>query len=460
MKSDRLTDRKSQLTTAYLGHRLTRAQLNQMVVNLEADETLWNDKFESFTTRGNTQAPAEQDGVFESNLEELGLTQRFEELDDDQVWSAEDRALYRKLSHPDYERLSKEPSDRELNDSPVTVSARKYFVDWDRDNDNLLQFSEIDFVMSGGFYGQTLVQANDPEKASTLAALARHGPYIASAYPHDGAGVSQRDLLLVEEAPTDILSEMRSTLNTSFDEYSSWAKSSTVSDLQGETVSGSSIHQGVAGSCVLLSTLACLSEVELRSFFVETDDQTVRVRFKDGHEEVVAEPTLAERMYHAKGADKERWPALLEMAMAQRLYSEEAPEDGALRSAIDGIAPEKALKALTGKETDKRNLDELTVRQSEAALGDLLSRGGPVICGSRPAPLRDFISIEELNNGIHPGHAYSVLGFSEENQMVTLRNPWGHGEWVFQESPDDGIFEMPLRQFYANFRWVAGVQAD
>jgi hypothetical protein len=83
------------------------------------------------------------------------------------------------------------------------------------------------------------------------------------------------------------------------------------------------------------------------------------------------------------------------------------------------------------------------------------SGDGPIICGSRPTASRDFISVEDLHNGILNGHALTMLGYDEESDKVTLRNPWGHGEWIHQESEDDGIFEMPLKDFYTSFRWMA-----
>jgi len=40
-----------------------------------------------------------------------------------------------------------------------------------------------------------------------------------------------------------------------------------------------------------------------------------------------------------------------------------------------------------------------------------------------------------------PGHAYTVMGFDEDAQTVTLRNPWG-------TKPDpDGVFKLPLATF-------------
>ena len=42
-------------------------------------------------------------------------------------------------------------------------------------------------------------------------------------------------------------------------------------------------------------------------------------------------------------------------------------------------------------------------------------------------------------------HAYTVLGFDDATQTVTLRNPWG-------EHPDpDGVFRLPFAVFLQDF---------
>ena len=382
------------------------------------------------------------------------MQERFEQLDDNAVWSAEERAVYRRVARAEPEGFT--PSQT----TPEPVFFQKIeqnFDAWDRDNNLRVEQQEIDFAMSGGFYGELREAAEDPGRAATLALLLRFERSLESANPNDGSGVSRHDIQLLKDAKSDLLLSIKSAASANYGEYFLRAEAmQTRKDLQEEHIDPLEIRQGVAGSCVLLSTLVGLPKEQVQSMLSEEDEGRYLVKFADGAEETVVEPTVAERLYHAKGQDLERWPALIELAMAQRLYREEAPQSGALRSAIDGIEPEKAIRALSGREADRRNLDDLTVLQTREALSDLLEREGPVICGTRPNALGDFISVEELHNGVVNGHAYTLMSFDKEKDLVTLRNPWGKGEWLFQDSEDDGIFEMPLRDFYSSFRWLAG----
>ena len=454
MKSVNLSGRKASLVQAYLGSRLDRSQLQSMLKEVDSPESDWTDRFESST--GSRIEPGSSGPV--EPLQELGLTERYRRLDDDQVWSAEDRAIQRHLSKLDLPRRTRIES-ADPPQANFVESAQAHFDEWDRDHSLSLNRSELDFAMSGGFYGSQRESAESPESAAALAIMRRHIDYLQSAYPQDGAGVSKTDLLVLDEAQTDQLATLKSMMNEDYHDYLQTAsRLAERKPLEQENIDPKVIHQGVVGSCVLLSTLAGIPKDALRSMLSTNPDGTLAVSFADGRTEHVSEPTVAERLYHAKGESLERWPALFELAMAQRLYHADQPEDSALRSAIDGIDPEEAFKAVTNLDTDTRSLDELSVNQTRLALLELTSREGPVICGSRPKAVKDdFISVEEMHNGIQNGHCYTVLGFDAEKDKITLRNPWGRKEWEYQDSAEDGVFEMPVHDFYASFRWLAGV---
>ena len=428
------------------------------VAKLQESEQSFQDSFESMTERGVTASSPERPGEFESSLRELGLQERFDNLKEDQVWSAEDRALYRRLSQADFDKTESAPSPSKPNPVFFELVDEK-FHDWDRNQDQRLDLSEVDFIMTGGFYDQYAEVANSPIYASTLATAQKHFDYIESAHPHDGKGMSQQDFRLLANPASANISVISELITEDFAHFHERALSQTTpANLLEESFEPGTIHQGVPGSCVLLSTLAGLTQKDIKNFFSENEQGQTVVKFADGHQEVLAEPTLSERLYHSRGQENERWPAMLEIAVAQRLYTESSGESKSLRGSIDGIEPAFALKALTGLEADQRNLDELTLIQTREALAELTQKQGPVICGSRARAVGDFIDQEDLHNGIYNGHAYTILGFDQEKDTVTLRNPWGHTEWAFQESPDDGVFEMPTAQFYSSFRWVAGTK--
>jgi Calpain family cysteine protease len=458
--SSPLASRKVQVSHAFLAHRLTPGQLHQLMGELESDDKTWADTFEKLTLRGNDTAAVEFVAGSDESIQRLGLREQFEQLADDKVWTREERALYRALAHP---AKSEKKEDITSSGEPgkLLETFQQQQQNWDRNGDFRLADRELDLAMSGGYYGEGVESANDPELAATLCVLRRYDAYLQSADPYDGPGVSLHDMLLMEGAGTDLLAQMKRTVTTEYTSYLEKAAAlQPTKAIEQERIEPLTIHQGTPGSCVLLSTAAGTDPSRLSSMFKQLDEGRVEVTFGDGVVEVVNEPTLAERLYHAKGQDSERWPALLEKAMLQRLYTENRTRYESVSDAIDGIEPEVAIKALTGLEADKRNLDELSVVQAGKVLQELTAQGGPVICGSRPTANGDFISVEDLHNGLMSGHAYTVLGYDAELGSVTLRNPWGHREWIHQESPDDGIFEMPLRDFYSSFRWVAGTSAE
>ncbi len=326
------------------------------------------------------------------------------------------------------------------------------FSHWDRDGDARLTISELDHIMSGGFYGEWTEDAQDLPRAATLATVRRYSEFIGAADPYDGEGVTQSDLMKFSQGV--------SSVNEAFSKYLDEGRELQTRPIAMESIAPEHVAQGTVGSCVMLSTLIGLDEGALRAMIEPMKEGQFEVHFPDGSLETVPEPTLAERFYHAVGQDGDRWPAILEKAMGQKLFQEKRGEQRTLRAAIDGVDPERALEILTGGVALRVSLDEMSPEQTRRHLQDAFESGGPVICASRPEALSDFISVEELHNGIINSHCYAVLGYDQDTDTVTLRNPWHRKEWAGSgDGIDDGRFEMPLVDFYCSFRWVAGVQS-
>jgi hypothetical protein len=249
-------------------------------------------------------------------------------------------------------------------------------------------------------------------------------------------------------------------VNASYEESLTRARSIEPGQgIETEAISGENIFQGVVGSCVLLSTIIGTEPQDLREMLTDQADGSFKVTFADGASEIVADPTLAERLHHSQGANGDRWPAIFELAAAQRLVGEGKRTEDGLRGAIEGIDPEFALPAFTGRPADKRSIDELTLAQTRDLLEFATSAGGPLICGSRPTAKGNFINVEELHNGIANGHCYAIKHFDKSKDTLMLQNPWHKGEWMFaRDGCDEGVFEMPIKDFYASFRWVAFAQ--
>ena len=450
-------DVRQKLVTAYLGHRLNHSELVALTDQAQAEPNSFEPGYEELTARNTDQRDAFTPEELENAWSALGLKERFDSLDENTVWSGEERALHRRLSRPEHDPSS---ADEVLPSAPLNATfasvVEQNFDSWDRNGNTRLELEELDYLMAGGVLGEKLELANDPKLAPALTVMMRYDRLLGSARP-DGEGISRADIEAWRNDPELVASGTAGLVNEAFIKYSEEATLASFDQpLFSESLSPTAIHQGVAGSCVLLATAAGSSADQLRSMLTDNGDGVHTVTFADGVSETVAEPSLAARLYHSSGEGMERWPAVFEIAAAQRLLSQGRGAKQGLRGTIEGISPEFAIPAFTGRATHQESLDELTLAQTRELMNRATESQGPVICGSRPRATSDFINHEELHNGIANGHCYSILSYDGESDQVKLQNPWHKTEWAFaQDGVDDGVFEMPLRDFYASFRWLA-----
>lgn len=451
-------DINNRLTEAYLGHRLNNAELVELVNRAARGDKL-EDTFLAFSARETDWRGPVSPETLEKSLEILGLTEQYRNLSETRPWSAEDRAVYRRLSRPEFDPPTEAAADPPAPLDPrLVTSVEENFSQWDRDGNIRLERQELDYLMGGGAYGEKRDVADDPVNAVTLATLMKHHNLLSSAVPTDGPGVSLGDINAWAPLPGNLAA---ANVNFSYSMYLEKAYSLHGNPVSEQQLSPEHVFQGVVGSCVLLSTIIGSEASDLKAMISEQGDGAVQVRFADGPTELVSAPTLAERLHHSQGLNGDSWPALFELAAAQRLVGEgKRPQDG-LRGAIEGIDPEFAIPAMTGRPADRRSIDELSLAQTRELLVWAKAEKGPVICGSRPVANGDFINVEELHNGIANGHCYSIKSFDAKTDTVTLQNPWHKGEWKHaNDGVDDGVFEMPLKDFYSSFRWVTFAKRD
>jgi hypothetical protein len=437
------------LREAYLAYRLNQSELSHLVGRLqqgEASEQL-KDLFEQFSRRDVDWR--EQDGSnLPGALAYLGLDAEYAQLRPDQVWSGYQRALFRRLSQPEFDAPLQPSSLADQGDPQLVETITAHLDEWDHNHDTRLSADEVDRAMG---------EESDPARAAALAILRRYQRGLNSCYSGDGAGFSRTDLNNFARHGIPGLPGLTASINQKFLEYQQRASQmKSPGPLFQENIVPEAIHQGSSGTCVFLSTALGRSGDQLRGMLQENGDATFTIHFADGENETVQDLSVAERLFHARGEGEDRWPALLEMAMAQRLFREKRPQDGSLRSAVDGVEPEEAVLALTGTSTEKTNLDELSLDQTRELLARVTRQSGPVFCATRPDALSDFISYEDLHNGLVNSHCYALVGYDAEKDQVLLQNPWHHGEWRFQnDGNDDGRFAMSTTEFYCSYRWLA-----
>ena len=443
-------DIQSKIRDHYLAYRLNNRELVHLVRGLQEGAPV-EAKLDLYSRESHDEKGEVAAQELQGALEQVGLAQQFAELKSDAVWSAYDRALYRRLSHPDFD-----PQPYQNNpDGPGSVAfcevMRAKFEDWDRNHDTRLGTQELDRAMAESHV--------DPLEDAALVLLRSRLSVLGSCNPVDGDGVSTSDLAIFATQGIPNAGIVTEGINKSFDELVEKAQAAhSTEPLLQEDFDPRHVNQNKLGSCVLLATAGSLEPQEMRSLFSQDADGNAVVTFKNGETEVVTDPTSAERLYHAFTNDGGRWPAMMEIAVGQYLARKLRPEDGSIRTASDGIPAEEAFALLTGQDTRKISLDELAPAQARQELEALQSQEGPKICGSRPELPAGFEQreLEFLHNGIENGHAYTLLKYDGASDQVTLRNPWNRKHWVHAQQPGEpgGVFQMPFEQFYASFRWV------
>ena len=219
--------------------------------------------------------------------------------------------------------------------------------------------------------------------------------------------------------------------------------------LSGESFDPQRLEQGYLGTCMSLATSMNLTPEKLRSMYQDHADGTVTVQFADGSRQQVEDLSQNERLLHSTTKEGERWPALLELALGQRLQQLKVgrpTSDQEPRAYLNqGQPAEVIFPLLLGYPGRTWATAGLSPEQVRGLLEASLERGA-VVAGSEPA----------LDNGIVDNHAYQVVAFDPERDRVTLANPWGNTHWNgAKDSQESGRFSMPFLHFYASFREVS-----
>lgn len=199
------------------------------------------------------------------------------------------------------------------------------------------------------------------------------------------------------------------------------------------------LEQGQLGTCVSLASLMSLPPEKIRSMFTAQADGSFSVQLADGSRQRVEDVSQNERLLHCRAKHGERWPALLELAIGQRLkqlrvgrpFSDQEP-----RAHLNqGQPPELIFPLLLGYPGRTWHHTQLSPDQARGLIEASLARGA-VIAGS------------EQGDGIVDRHAYQVLNFDPGSDQVILANPWG-GERL----------SVPYLHFYASFgEMTSGLQ--
>jgi hypothetical protein len=427
---------KDRVVDGYLSYKLNAAQVTKLSQELDQGDTLAHD-LDAFE-QGQGSDDHSKDGL-PGALDKLGVTEMVDSLGQDKPWTAREKAAYRRLRTPD-ELVNLSAPVKSESAQPFLAAAEKLLPSIDTDHDGHLTLAEIDHGMADpALHGE----------ASGVLGAERHD---FKKMTQDNAGLSAADLEnFVAHGSSSETSQVAVEFHNFTLRSDQFAAQPSV-PIEQEHIGHFDFQQGSAGSCVEMSTIATLTDSKLQSMFHTNDDGTITVHFADGKNETVAEPTPTERAYQARGISGERWPAVLEMAMGQRIA--ETGPDKLPRTAMNGQNIAGTLKAFTGEEASVNHLDQMSLNQTREALEKAVSTGESIVVGSLNARSddKDLNALNTLHNGIHNNHAYAVLGYDAKQDLVTLRNPWHKKEWVVNpDGVDDGIFKMPLADMNSSY---------
>ncbi|RUM93974.1 MAG: hypothetical protein DSZ28_05615 [Thiothrix sp.] len=223
------------------------------------------------------------------------------------------------------------------------------------------------------------------------------------------------------------------------------------------------VAQGSMGDCYFLASVAALAKSNpelIRNLITDNGDGTYTVHFTSGDVTVDGDFLASNGSITGAGIDPdgrhspELWVAILEKAYAKLkggygpLGGEESDGQGGF---VDkGGHSSDALYELTGEKFNYTSNSNLTPEVMQS----FLDQGKPVTASSYR------YNEDESNAADHPGivgnHVYSVLSVDAENGLITLYNPWGHGEPLDEsgnalDGSNDGVFTMTWEEYQEHF---------
>lgn len=451
---------RQQISQAFVSHRLNNSELVAVTRRLQECEAEQrspqptSDLLKKFSQVNVDQRDPVGPDEVQQAVAYLRLDSYANRLSEDKAWTPYERALYRRLSCLENDPVPTAALPESQGSPAFAAAVNKNFQQWDLDGDGALSNIELDQALAN--------PELKGEAAAAAVVLRRQSTALQTCTNPTSSGkkgVTRADLEYFTAHGVPDNSAATFKINMGFKANCKAAASlGPAPELLSENFDPNLVEQGRAGSCVLLSTQSGANPEKLKSMLEPLPNGTINVHFADGQSENVRDLTMAERLYHAKSPNGGRWPGLVEVAIGQRIFAHSPKEDGSFRSAANGINPEEASLALHGRSIARANLDEMSLKETRQMLISLMDCPQPWLAGSRKTVKGQdsVVSIEDLHNGIHNNHAYSIQGFEPETDTVRLRNPWRHGEWVIRpDGRDDGTFSMPLRDFYASYLWVS-----
>jgi calpain-15 len=228
-----------------------------------------------------------------------------------------------------------------------------------------------------------------------------------------------------------------------------------------KSIKPTDIYQGNLSNCYLLSALSALAENPSRVLRILPQTSMNKRHIysvllcKTG----IFEEILLDGYFPAKHGKKFKfchtrnediWPMLVEKAYSKIF--------GAYWNTGLGGCAVNALKDLTGMPSEIFKLSNVKYEDIWQKTKESLDRGYVVIASSKS-------DNSMTKKGLASWHAYTVLSLIVDSgrHLIKLRNPWGKGVWIsedsqlvkinsqFKDAENAGVFVMPFEELLINF---------
>ncbi|MGD9680393.1 MAG: C2 family cysteine protease [Candidatus Obscuribacterales bacterium] len=335
---------------------------------------------------------------------------------------------------------------------------RKVFEKYDVNEDEILSREEIDeAVATGGLSSmEAQIVALFKDKYQAIKDLHRDGWF------RNRKGISLADLLVLEEIlRADSLDELDTeklelyaVAHEIMGRVNKVARAKRRLYLDPDKPQGSikpiAVRQGQVGDCVFLASLASVAACNpsiIASCIEDNGDRTYTVTFPGARQTpvTVEEPNLVELALYARFTRLGIWPCVMEKAYGTLLYElnhDRSPipqENAEGAQQVIGI-----LDLLTGESGQWYLVSRVEEDRFRAVVESAHAEKRSMVAGSN-----GIFDTSTLDGGLISGHAFSVIDWDSDRDLLVLRDPWGedHKEDRFK----DGVFSIDLKRFRRNF---------
>lgn len=210
-------------------------------------------------------------------------------------------------------------------------------------------------------------------------------------------------------------------------------------------------HQGQLGDCPFVSTVGAMvyrDPAAVKSMFTQNVDRSFTVSLGDGRKVKIVHVTDADIAIWSSAGSNGLWLTVLEKAYRKALVQTEKLKQKKKTDIYDKFASVETIDILDGHQTRK-----IEFKKIQSAGPEMAAIRKDLTEAQREHRLvKTGTGVGKKNPGITPGHAYAILGYDKESDLVLVWNP--HGNNFTPQGPDGlqngyttktGQFHVPLK---------------